>query len=127
MQKWLAWQATQINHVRPLRHDGADGRQVGQPEPQGVDPAPTGQVADQDQQQPTDAVEAAPVLVPAKPGNLASLYRAIEICLKKGKPFIGKGEAIEFGKHEALVEIENGRYRELYEMQFAAVASLAEM
>jgi ATP-binding cassette, subfamily B, multidrug efflux pump len=38
-----------------------------------------------------------------------------------------KGEAIEFGKHEELVEIENGRYRELYEMQFAAVASLAEM
>ncbi len=38
-----------------------------------------------------------------------------------------KGQAIEFGKHEELVEIDNGRYRELYEMQFAAVASLAEM
>jgi ATP-binding cassette, subfamily B, multidrug efflux pump len=35
-----------------------------------------------------------------------------------------KGEAIEFGRHEELVEIENGRYRELYEMQFAAVASI---
>ncbi len=31
-----------------------------------------------------------------------------------------KGEAIEFGKHEALLQLENGRYRELYEMQFSA-------
>ncbi|MBL7815527.1 MAG: ABC transporter ATP-binding protein [Saprospiraceae bacterium] len=31
-----------------------------------------------------------------------------------------KGEAIEFGKHEDLIQIEGGRYRELYEMQFAA-------
>jgi ATP-binding cassette, subfamily B, multidrug efflux pump len=30
-----------------------------------------------------------------------------------------KGEAIEFGKHEDLIQIEGGRYRELYEMQFA--------
>ncbi len=30
-----------------------------------------------------------------------------------------KGKAIEFGKHEALMQIEGGRYRELYEMQFA--------
>jgi len=30
----------------------------------------------------------------------------------------------EFGPHEALVEIENGKYRELYEKQFlAAVAA----
>lgn len=31
-----------------------------------------------------------------------------------------KGEAIEFGKHEDLIQIEGGRYRELYEMQFAS-------
>ena len=30
-----------------------------------------------------------------------------------------KGQAIEFGKHEDLIQIEGGRYRELYEMQFA--------
>jgi ATP-binding cassette, subfamily B, multidrug efflux pump len=36
-----------------------------------------------------------------------------------------KGEAIEFGPHEALVNLEGGRYRELYEMQFAAMASLS--
>ena len=34
-----------------------------------------------------------------------------------------KGEAIEFGTHQKLLQIENGRYRELYEMQFATVAS----
>ena len=32
-----------------------------------------------------------------------------------------KGEAIEFGSHDELLQIDNGRYRELYEMQFAAV------
>ena len=31
-----------------------------------------------------------------------------------------KGEAIEFGPHEKLLQIEGGRYRELYEMQFSA-------
>lgn len=31
-----------------------------------------------------------------------------------------KGEAIEFGKHEDLIQIEGGRYRELYEMQFSS-------
>jgi ATP-binding cassette, subfamily B, multidrug efflux pump len=33
-----------------------------------------------------------------------------------------RGEAIEFGTHEQLVSLENGRYRELYEMQFLQVA-----
>lgn len=33
-----------------------------------------------------------------------------------------KGQAIEFGKHEDLIRIEDGRYRELYEMQFASNA-----
>ena len=33
-----------------------------------------------------------------------------------------KGEAIEFGTHAELLKIENGRFRELYEMQFAAMA-----
>ncbi len=52
-----------------------------------------------------DAVEAAPVLVPAKPGNLASLYRAIEICLKKGKPFYADAilDPIHFGLTDSIV------------------------
>ena len=52
-----------------------------------------------------DAVEAAPVLVPSKPGNLASLYRAIEICLKKGKPFYADAilDPIHFGLTDSIV------------------------
>ena len=57
-----------------------------------------------------DAVEAFPVLVPTKPGNLASLYRAIEICLKKGKPFYADSilDPIHFGLTDSIV-----RYHQL--------------
>jgi ATP-binding cassette, subfamily B, multidrug efflux pump len=37
-----------------------------------------------------------------------------------------KGEAIEFGPHEKLLQIDNGRYRELYEMQFAVASPSGE-
>jgi dihydropteroate synthase-like protein len=52
-----------------------------------------------------DAVEAAPVLVPSAPGNMASLYRAIEICLKKGKKFIADPilDPIHFGLADSIV------------------------
>ena len=52
-----------------------------------------------------DAVEATPVLIPAKPGNMASLYRAIEICLKKGKKFIADPilDPIHFGLADSIV------------------------
>ena len=52
-----------------------------------------------------DAVEASPVLVPSKPGNLASLYRAIEICFKKGKPFYADAilDPIHFGLTDSIV------------------------
>ena len=52
-----------------------------------------------------DAVEAAPVLVSSKSGNLASLYRAIEICLKKGKPFYADAilDPIHFGLTQSIV------------------------
>ena len=52
-----------------------------------------------------DAVQAVPVLVPSQPGNLASLYRAIEICLKKGKPFYADAilDPIHFGLTESIV------------------------
>jgi ATP-binding cassette, subfamily B, multidrug efflux pump len=35
-----------------------------------------------------------------------------------------RGEAIEFGPHDALIQIDGGRYRELYEMQFAAMVGV---
>jgi dihydropteroate synthase-like protein len=52
-----------------------------------------------------DAVEATPVLVSSKPGNMASLYRAIEICLKKSKPFYADAilDPIHFGLTESIV------------------------
>jgi dihydropteroate synthase-like protein len=52
-----------------------------------------------------DAVEALPILVPSAPGNMASLYRAIEICLKKGKPFIADPilDPIHFGLADSIV------------------------
>jgi dihydropteroate synthase-like protein len=52
-----------------------------------------------------DAVEATPILIPGKPGNLASLYRAIEICLKNNKPFLADAilDPIHFGLTESIV------------------------
>ena len=38
-----------------------------------------------------------------------------------------QGKAVESGSHEALLEKENGRYRELYEMQDAAIVSSSEI
>ncbi len=52
-----------------------------------------------------DAVEASPILVPSLPGNMASLYRAIEICLKKGKKFVADPilDPIHFGLADSIV------------------------
>ncbi len=52
-----------------------------------------------------DAVEAMPILIPSAPGNMISLYRAIEICLKKGKPFIADAilDPIHFGLTDSIV------------------------
>jgi len=36
---------------------------------------------------------------------------------------LSKGEIAEFGAHDALLEIENGHYKELYEMQFMQLES----
>ncbi len=51
------------------------------------------------------SVESTPVLIPSKPGNLASLYRAIEMCLKKGKKFIADPilDPIHFGMTDSIV------------------------
>ncbi len=50
--------------------------------------------------------------------RLSTIRRATNILV------LDKGKVMEFGPHEALLEIENGKYRELYEKQFmAAVAA----
>jgi dihydropteroate synthase-like protein len=57
-----------------------------------------------------DEVAATPILIPAKPGNMASLYRAIEHCLRKNKPFIADAilDPIHFGLTDSIV-----RYQKL--------------
>lgn len=52
-----------------------------------------------------DEVAATPILIPAKPGNMASLYRAIEHCLRKNKPFIADAilDPIHFGLTDSIV------------------------
>lgn len=52
-----------------------------------------------------DEVAATPILIPAKPGNMASLYRAIEHCLRKNRPFIADAilDPIHFGLTDSIV------------------------
>ncbi len=57
-----------------------------------------------------DEVNSTPILIPAKPANMASLYRAIECCLKKNRPFIADPilDPIPFGFTDSII-----RYRRL--------------
>lgn len=52
-----------------------------------------------------DEVASTPVLIPSKPGNMSSLYRSIEHCLKQGKPFLADAilDPIHFGLTESIV------------------------
>lgn len=52
-----------------------------------------------------DEVDATPILIPAKPGNMASLYRAIDYCLGKNKRFIADAilDPIHFGLTDSIV------------------------
>ncbi|MSP85844.1 MAG: dihydropteroate synthase [Methylotenera sp.] len=58
----------------------------------------------------SDEVASIPILIPAKPHSLASLYRAIEACLQTGKPFIADAilDPIHFGLTNSIV-----RYQKL--------------
>lgn len=50
-------------------------------------------------------VAATPVLIPARPHSLPSLYRAIDSCLKHGRPFIADAilDPIHFGLTDSIV------------------------
>jgi dihydropteroate synthase len=58
-----------------------------------------------------DEVASIPVLIPAKPHSLASLYRAIDRCLKSGKPFIADAilDPIHFGLTNSIVRFQKLR------------------
>ncbi|MDP1766978.1 MAG: DUF6513 domain-containing protein [Methylotenera sp.] len=57
-----------------------------------------------------DEVPSTPVLIPAKPHNLPSLYRAIEACLKRNKAFVADAilDPVHFGLTNSIV-----RYQKL--------------
>ena len=38
-----------------------------------------------------------------------------------------QGKAVESGSHDELIEKANGRYKELYDMQYASLASSSEL
>jgi len=52
-----------------------------------------------------EEVASTPVLIPAKPHSLPSLYRAIEGCIKLGKPFLADAilDPIHFGLADSIV------------------------
>lgn len=52
-----------------------------------------------------DEVAATPIIIPAKAGSLASLYRAVERCLKSGRAFIADPilDPIHFGLADSIV------------------------
>lgn len=52
-----------------------------------------------------DEADAVPILIPAKPGSLPSLYRAIDTLLARGRPFIADPilDPIPFGFAESIV------------------------
>ncbi|HEY8119184.1 MAG TPA: DUF6513 domain-containing protein [Methylophilaceae bacterium] len=60
-----------------------------------------------------DEVPSTPVLIPAKPGSLPSLYRAIEVMQKKGRAFIADAilDPIPFGLTESIVRFQKLRKR----------------
>lgn len=60
-----------------------------------------------------DEVAATPILIPAKPGNLPSLYRAVDAMQKKGRAFIADAilDPIPFGLAESIVRYQRLRKR----------------
>ncbi len=76
-----------------------------------------------------DAVEATPVLIPSKPGNMASLYRAIEICIKKGKPFYADAilDPIHFGLTNSIVRFHKLRKKYPHIPIMMGIGNLTEL
>lgn len=60
-----------------------------------------------------DEVVATPILIPSSPGNMNSLYRAIEAMQKKGRAFIADAilDPIPFGLTESIVRYQRLRKR----------------
>jgi dihydropteroate synthase-like protein len=76
-----------------------------------------------------DEVAATPILIPASPGNMSSLYRAIDAMQKKGKPFIADAilDPIPFGLTTSIVRYQRLRKRYPHIQIMMGVGNLTEL
>ena len=74
-------------------------------------------------------VASTPILIPAKPHSLPSLYRAIEACLKAGKPFIADAilDPIHFGLTNSIVRYQKLRKKYPDIQMMMGVGNLTEL
>ncbi|MEO8419008.1 MAG: DUF6513 domain-containing protein [Methylophilaceae bacterium] len=76
-----------------------------------------------------DEVASTPILIPAKPGNMASLYRTIDAMQKKGRAFIADAilDPIPFGFTESIVRYQKLRKRHPDIQIMMGVGNLTEL
>lgn len=76
-----------------------------------------------------DEVAATPILITSKPGSMTSLYRAIEICLKKDKPFIADPilDPIHFGLTNSIVRYHKLRKKYPEIQMMMGIGNLTEL
>ncbi len=76
-----------------------------------------------------EEVASTPILIPAKPHSLPSLYRAIEICLKAGKPFIADAilDPIHFGLTNSIVRYQKLRKKYPDIQMMMGIGNLTEL
>jgi dihydropteroate synthase-like protein len=76
-----------------------------------------------------DEVDATPVLIPSAPGNMASLYRAIEACLKKNRAFIADPilDPIHFGLADSIIRYHKLRKKYANIDMMMGVGNLTEL
>ena len=74
-------------------------------------------------------VASTPILIPAKPHSMPSLYRAIEACLKAGKPFIADAilDPIHFGLTDSIVRYQKLRKKYPHIQIMMGVGNLTEL
>jgi len=76
-----------------------------------------------------EEVPSTPILIPAKPHSLPSLYRAIEACLKVGKPFIADAilDPIHFGLTNSIVRYQKLRKKYPDIQMMMGIGNLTEL
>jgi dihydropteroate synthase-like protein len=74
-------------------------------------------------------VSSTPVLIPSKPHYLPSLYRAIDACIKSGKPFIADPilDPIHFGLTDSIVRYQRLRKKYPHIQIMMGIGNLTEL